>query len=110
MSPLVFYVYLSAPSEDVVTVDFTTEDYTAIAGTDYASAAGTLTFEPGETTQTIVVDVLSPEFGDKYFLVRLSGAVNAPLINEQAYGYWYYDYGYYDGGGYYDYYGYGYSY
>src|SRR5262245_57673496 len=47
VSPFTFTVSLSAASTDPVTVDFTTADGTALAGVDYAFAAGTLTFAPG---------------------------------------------------------------
>jgi chitinase len=103
-SPFTFAVTLSAPSDQVVTVDFATVDGTAVAGTHYVATAGTLTFNPGEpTTQFVSVQVLDPTLEpDKYFYLHLTGSTNAPLVNDYAYGFWYYDYGYYDGGGYYD--------
>jgi chitinase len=110
-SPFVFTVSLSAPSEDVVTVDFATADGTALAGTDYDAASGTLRFNPGDTAQTITVQVIDPTLlPDKYFYVNLGGAANATILyGGVATGSWYYDYGYYDGGGwdyyYWDYYG-----
>jgi hypothetical protein len=95
-------VTLSAPSDQVVTVNFATADGTALAGADYLAASGTLTFDPGQTTKTIEVTVLDPtSLPDKYFYVNLSGATNAPIVYGSAAGYWYYDYGYYDGGGWY---------
>src|SRR5262249_15520742 len=108
-------VSLSAASSEKVKVDFTTADGTAHAGVDYAFTSGTLTFEPGVTTQTILVDVLDPTYADnKYFTVHLSNAsANALLGNAGATGSWsyyyydpgYYDPGYYDPGyGYYPYY------
>jgi large repetitive protein len=101
-SPFTFTVVLSAASEDVVTVDFATADGTAVAGVDYAATSGTITFLPGETSKTFTVEVLSADFADKYFFVNLGGATNAPVVDDQAIAYWYYDWGYYDGGGYYD--------
>jgi hypothetical protein len=101
-TPFAFTVSLSAASDQQVTVDFQTVDGTAVAGTDYVTAAGTLTFDPGETSKTILVmalDVTSAP--DKYFYVILSGAANAPISYGTAAGYWCYDYGYYDGGGWY---------
>jgi len=41
-----------------VTVDYATSDATAVAGTDYATAAGTLTFAPGQTSQSIHLTAL----------------------------------------------------
>jgi hypothetical protein len=53
-----FNVSLSAPSGRVVTVNYSTSDGTARAGRDYTATSGTLTFQPGETTKTILVRVL----------------------------------------------------
>jgi urease beta subunit len=102
-SPFTFTVYLSAASEDVVTVDFTTADGTAVAGVDYAATFGTLTFAPGETSKTVTVELLNADFADRYFYLELTGATNAPIVTGLATAYWYYyDGGGYDGGGYYD--------
>jgi beta-glucosidase len=46
-------VKLNMASSSAVTVDYSTTDGTAVAGTDYTAAAGTLTFAPGVTTQSI---------------------------------------------------------
>ena len=43
---------------DVVTVRYATSDGTARAGTDYTAASGTLTFDAGNTAQTISVKIL----------------------------------------------------
>ena len=80
-----FTVSLSAASDQAVTVNYATADGTAIAGVDYASTFGTLTFAPGETTKTISVE----EFvgSDGYFFVNLSGAsTNAWFGSAQGYG------------------------
>jgi large repetitive protein len=99
-----FTVSLTAASTDIVTVDFATQSGTAQPGVDYIAKSGTLTFAPGETSKTIVVDIVDPtSYSDKYFSISLSNATNAPLATTTAYGYWYYYYdpGYYDPG-YYD--------
>jgi hypothetical protein len=109
-STITFTVTLSAPYDQPVSVSFTTMNGTAIAGVDYVGASGPLTFELGQTSMTITIDVLDTT-GDasKYFSVHLSDATtNALIATESAYGYWFYDpgYGYWYGGG--DYYLYGY--
>lgn len=110
-SPFAFTVSIPAASNEVVTVDFTTVDGTALAGVDYVFTSGTLTFAPGATAMTIWVDVLDPTYADnKYFTIQLSNASsNALIANDVATGWWsYYDYGYGYGWDYgYDYY-YGY--
>lgn len=56
--PVPIPVYLSAAQTVPVTVNWTTADGTAQAGTDYTAASGTLTFAPGEVYKTISVTVL----------------------------------------------------
>src|SRR5262249_21395336 len=71
---LTFTVTLSAPSPDVITVDYATADGTATAGSDYLAASGTLTFRPGETSKAIAVTVLSDTVvaANETFAVNLS--------------------------------------
>ena len=59
MTTFAFNVWLSLPSSETVTVDFSTFDGAATAGLDYLPTLGTLTFAPGETSQTIYVSVLA---------------------------------------------------
>ena len=56
---MVFDVYLSFPVDFEVTVDYTTVDGTAVAGRDYTSTTGTLTFPPGTTEATVTVPLLN---------------------------------------------------
>jgi hypothetical protein len=68
------------------TVDFSTGDFEALAGSDYAGLAGTLTFEDGVETQTISIDVLGDlidEF-DQRFLVHLFNASTGSVIIDSA--------------------------
>ncbi|MBJ3774316.1 cellulase family glycosylhydrolase [Acuticoccus mangrovi] len=51
-------VSLSEAASHSVSVDYATVDGTAIAGVDYEATSGTVTFDPGETTVIIEVDVL----------------------------------------------------
>jgi hypothetical protein len=52
-----FTVSLNGPSPEPVSVDYQTQDGTAIASGDYATASGTLTFVPGETTKTVRANI-----------------------------------------------------
>jgi hypothetical protein len=84
----IFTVTLPWPSADTVTVDFATTNGSAQAGSDYTPAAGTLTFSPGETTQTILIDVhgdydVEP---DETFLVTLSNATNVAIADAEGTG------------------------
>nr|XP_012150085.1 PREDICTED: sodium/calcium exchanger 3 isoform X2 [Megachile rotundata] len=64
------------------TVDYCTEDGSAEAGSDYISAKGTLTFDPGETKKTIKLSVIDDELfeEDEHFYVRLSNASQPAML------------------------------
>jgi probable HAF family extracellular repeat protein len=83
-----FTVTLSSASSQPVTVSYDTANATAIAGADYHSASGTVTFEPGQTTQTISVLVNGDRTGEatETFLVNLSQASAAMIGNGQGIG------------------------
>ena len=69
------------PANGLVTVGFTTRDGTALAGQDYVARSGTLTFQPGESTATVVIDLIDDtlaEPGERFSLL-LSNPVNARL-------------------------------
>jgi hypothetical protein len=78
-SDAVFVVTLSAASGKTITVDWATVDGSALAGSDYTAASGTLTFGPGATEQTITVSLLDDLEADpdEGFSVLLSNLVNA---------------------------------
>lgn len=57
---LTAFVTLGDPASGTVTVDYATRDLTALAGSDYAAASGTLSFAPGETLESFPVTI----FGD----------------------------------------------
>jgi Calx-beta domain len=103
---LTFTVTLSAPLDQPFTVDFATEDgspapvqpMVAYAGRDYVAAAGTLTFAPGELTQTITVRLIedfTPEYYE-FFNVRLGGASAEVLFQPGGQGVIYGELGAYD--------------
>lgn len=81
----VFTVLLEAATAEPIMVDFTTVQDTARAGEDFLSTSGTVTFAPGEQTQTIRVDVngdTTPE-GSEQFFVQLSNPVNASIVQNE---------------------------
>lgn len=81
LTQVIFTVTLSEASTDVITVDYSTRGGSATPDIDYVSISGTLTFNPGETTQTIAVDV----YGDtdvelrEDFFVDLTNPTNAMI-------------------------------
>lgn len=57
-TPGLLKVMLSARSQFTVAVDYSVINGTALNGTDYNLAAGTLTFSPGESVKVIPIDVV----------------------------------------------------
>jgi Ca2+-binding RTX toxin-like protein len=85
-----FTVSLSNPSDQPITVDYTTNDGTAtVADSDYVANAGTLTFNPGDPlTQTITVLVNGDTTYEltENFTVTLNDATNATIDSSNAVG------------------------
>jgi hypothetical protein len=84
-----FTVSLDRAQSARVTVDFATADGTATAPSDYTATTGTLTFAPGETAETVTVQVngyITVEPNES-FNVNLSNATgNAAIADGQAVG------------------------
>lgn len=81
LTPFSFQVDLSGPSADIVSVSFATSDGTAEAGSDYTAVSDVLTFDPGETSKSISVEVRGDDVheSDETFFVILSNPVNATI-------------------------------
>src|SRR5207244_3594616 len=79
----------SHASSDTVTVDYTTNNGTAtVADGDYDAASGTVTFDPGQTTQTVDVTINgdTTHETDETFTVDLSNASNAGIADGSGLG------------------------
>ncbi len=75
--------------ESPVTVNYATASGTATAGSDYTAAGGQLTFSPGgPLTQTVTVAVIgdAQREANETFVVNLSGAVGAEIVDGQGLG------------------------
>lgn len=84
-----FSLYLDVAPVNMVTVDFSTEDGSAIAGEDYTGQSGQLSFAPGVTEATISVQVLGDTISevDENFSVILSNlSPNATFNSSSALG------------------------
>jgi acetyltransferase-like isoleucine patch superfamily enzyme len=83
-----FTVSLTGPSAMQVSVDYATADGTATAGGDYGAAGGTLTFTPGQTTQTVSVPIIDDALYEsaETFVVNLSSGVKATITDGQGIG------------------------
>jgi len=84
-TPMVFTVSLSEPSATTVTVAWATRAGSgagfAQTGSDFVAASGTVTFDPGETTQPVVIDIVGDttvEVTEEFF-VDLSSPTGAVI-------------------------------
>jgi len=78
-----FTVKLDTPNIDVVTVDYYTEDISAIEGGDYISSNGTLVFSPGEVEKIISVTIIVDTYleSDEQFKLVLTNPTQGYLKN-----------------------------
>ncbi|MBN3891619.1 MAG: DUF4347 domain-containing protein [Nostoc sp. JL31] len=79
-----FTISLSNPSYQQVTVNYNTNDGTAqVADSDYNSASGIITFNPGETSKTLSIGIIGDNKSetDETFSVNLLGATNAAIAD-----------------------------
>lgn len=76
-----FTLTLSQASKTQSSVKVATADGTAKVGDDYKAFTGTVTFNPGETSKKVIVEIVSDEFkeADEDFSLRLSDPVNCTL-------------------------------
>lgn len=83
-----FTVLLSPASSNTVTVNYATANNTAVAGTDYVANSGTVTFTPGQESQTVSVTINGDSTFEpnETFNVNLSNAVNATIDDNQGVG------------------------
>jgi hypothetical protein len=79
-----FTVVLSNPSVQTITVDYTTMDGTAVAGSDYVATSGSLSFTPGTTSKTVTVVVNGDTIDepDEVFSLVLSNATNIIYLSQ----------------------------
>ncbi len=70
-----------ATGRTAVSVDYATQDDTAIAGQDYIETRGTLTFQPGETRHYLSVPIIDDGLNEtnEFFNVVLSNPTNSGL-------------------------------
>ncbi|TMK13388.1 MAG: hypothetical protein E6G63_10290, partial [Actinobacteria bacterium] len=88
-TPMTFNVTLSNPSDQTVTVGYTTNDGTAtIADGDYVAASGTVTFLADETAKTVDVTVNGDDTTepDEALTLDLSNATNANILDGSGLG------------------------
>jgi hypothetical protein len=79
-------VTLAGSSASTVTVGYSTVAGSALAGTDFVSTSGTLTFAPGVTSKTFTVTINGNTIkqANRTFTVVLSSPVNATIASGTA--------------------------
>lgn len=77
-SEAIITVQLSTPYAQTVYVSYSTANGTALAGSDYSAASGTLVFASGQTNRTFVVTILNDSLNETNETVRLNitGLIN----------------------------------
>ncbi len=76
-------VTLSTSSSENVAVNYSTSDNTALSVVDYTSSIGSITFTPGQVSQTIsipIIDDFIPETLEN-FTITLSDPTNAAILD-----------------------------
>ena len=77
-------VTLSTASSQAVTLSYSTANGTAMAGSDYQSASGTVTFDAGQTSKTIAVTVNGDRAGelDETFTVNIGVTAGDAVLGD----------------------------
>jgi RNA polymerase sigma factor (TIGR02999 family) len=87
---LTFTVTLSAAYDQPVTTSFRTNDGAARSGTrDYIARSGTITFNPGETSKTVTVEVLGDnnrENNETFYVDLLGNSANSVFARSRGIG------------------------
>ena len=78
-----FTVSLSEATDQTVTVDYTTQADTAVAGEDFIASSGTLVFNPGDISKTVNIGTIDDvlDEADEFFDLTLSNPGNATLAD-----------------------------
>ena len=85
-SPIVLTITRTGALDREITVDWATENGTALAGIDYTAATGSVTFQPGDTDKTVSIVIVGTQGADaKAFSVKIlkastGGQVTSPSI------------------------------
>jgi hypothetical protein len=85
---MIFAVTLSEAATQDVTVSYATADGTAVAGSDYTAATGTITFPPGATAGEVRVTIFVEGIDEpaETFALNLSNPVGAVIGDGSAVG------------------------
>ena len=78
---------IAAPQDSAITVTYQTVAGSAVPGEDFVSTSGSITFEPGQTSQTVTVPILSNRSGEntENFSLAIS-EVGEPILDFDSQG------------------------
>lgn len=78
--------WLASPSDQAISIDYTTAEGTAAAGADYSAVSGTLIFPPNVTTQFVSVPILGDLLNeaDETLTLQFSNPTNVVLGQSAA--------------------------
>jgi hypothetical protein len=81
-----YTVTLSKASSQTISVNYATTNGSATAGLDYTASNGTLTFNPGVTSQTITIPILNNSINeaDESFSLTLSSPTSNAVLGAQS--------------------------
>lgn len=87
-STTAFTINLSSPSSATVTVNFTTAAGTATGGSDFVASSGSITFAPGQTSRTVLIQTVDNTLyeGTETFTVNLSNPTGGVIADAQGVG------------------------
>ncbi len=88
ISQMTFGVSLSEASSETISVDYATVPDSATPSQDYTPVSGTLNFNPGQTWNSITVNILGDVVNEveEYVKIQLSNPVNAQIHIGEAIG------------------------
>jgi len=81
-----FSIALDTASGRQVNVNYSTADFSAVAGVDYIAKNGVVSFAPGETNKLVAVDVMTSGIpgANKRFSLNATGVANASLSDPRG--------------------------
>lgn len=79
-------IRLAGPTDQTITVDYATEDGSAVAGLDYTATSGTATISSGQSSTTFTIPILrdADVEGGEGFTIRLTNASGAVIGDDAA--------------------------
>lgn len=88
LTDVVFTITLSEPASEDVTINYTTANGTASAGTDYMAQSGTMIIPVGESSTTVTVSIIGDTTAEpnETFQISLSQPVGAIISDGQGVG------------------------